>query len=692
MSIIDENRAGSPERLTEPRPQRGDSVNARDGRRAQSSVIGVVLIVALVVAGTTGVLVFGSDALGDVQDRASAGQAELAMSTVDSEVSEVALGYASARRVSLGGQGQATLDEDAGRITVERVGANATGPPLVNTTMGAIEYRAGGATVAYQGGGVWRGERGRTRMISPPEFHYRWGTGAGSDPTLTFPLVVLRGSASSSEALRFSDGPTRAAFPNASAGLENPLDAGSVRVTIRSDYYRAWADYFRTRTDADTVTVVDANRSVEVLLSVPTRGREVRNSIAARSPTVTVRGGATVDSYNSSEGTYAATRGENGSVYVGEDLVNAGSGTIYGDMRVDGDFEAGGGIDVEGELLVDGDADLSGGGVSVDEKVVAAGDLLLGGGGALDSPAVVGGRVVETGGGVTVNGDVRAGGDYLSADGSTLDGDAHVAGDFHPGNGQNIDGDVTAAGSFADAGVYPNVNGNVVENGPAPDLSDVSAARDLRPPDLRPIDRTIDARVATAAGSNDNAGSDAARIEAGNCGGADPACTLTNGTYYLDEMALSGGDSLTFDTSGGPIYLVVDGDVSTTGGSPVDVTGSNRVHVYAAGDYELRTDWTSVGDRGDQIWLYGTSGSTVTLQGGVDFYGVVYAPGNQDIAVRGGAEVYGGIVGGVSDVQGGTAVHYDTVLADQRPVLTDGGGAPVTFLHVSVNEIHVKDA
>ncbi|MFC7172405.1 hypothetical protein ACFQL0_01445 [Haloplanus litoreus] len=273
----------------------------------------------------------------------------------------------------------------------------------------------------------------------------------------------------------------------------------------------------------------------------------------------------------------------------------------------------------------------------------------------------------------------------------TIGADVHVGGDFYPANGQNIDGDVTAAGSFEDGAVYPNVDGNVVENGPRPNLGAVSAARELTPPDLRPIDDAVATKVAAAAGSNDNDGSDAARIEAGNCGGAHAACTLTNGTYHLDDLELSGGDSLTFDTTGGPVSVVVDGDVSTSGGSPVDVVGSNAVHVYATGDYEIRTDWTSVGDRGDQIWLYGTSSSTVTVRSGADFYGVIYAPGNQDISVRGGAEVYGGIVGGVSDVQGGTAVHYDTVLADQKPELTGGGGAPVTFLHVTVNEIRVED-
>ncbi|MFB6101788.1 MAG: hypothetical protein ABEJ73_04415 [Haloplanus sp.] len=660
---------------------------SRRESRGQSTVIGVVLIVALVVLGTTGVLMIGGNALRDIENQAQAEQAALAMSSVDAEGSEVALGYADARRVALGEGGTATLDESAGRITVEHVGANATGPPLVNTTLGAVEFRTGGTTVAYQGGGVWRASSGRSRMISPPEFHYRWGAGAGSDPTLTFPIVVLRGSASSTEALRFEDGPSRAAFPNASAGLTNPLSSGSIRVTIRSDYYRGWADYFETRTDAETVSVNDAERSVSVVLSVPTQGREIGDSIAARSPTVTVKGGATVDSYNSSLGPYPSSQGENGSVYVGEDLVNAGSGTIYGDMRVDGDFEAGGGIEVKGRLIADGDVDLTGGGVSVDDEIIADGDLRLGGGGHLDSPAVVAGRVVETGGGVTVDADVAAGGDYVSSSG-TINGDVHVGGDFSPANGQNINGNVTAHGEFKDGGVYPSVHGTVVEGGPEPNLRAVSVARDLRPPDLRAIDDTIGSKVAAAAASNDNNGSDAGRIEAGNCGSG---CTLTNGTYHLDDLTLSGGDSLTFDTSGGPVYVAVDGDVSTLGGSPVDVTGSNEVHVYATGDYDIQTDWTSVGERGDQIWLYGSSTSTVTVRSGANFYGVIYAPGNRDISVRGGAEVYGGLVGGVSDVQGGTAVHYDTVLADQKPALAGGGGAPVTFLHVTVNEIRVED-
>ncbi|WP_435068184.1 DUF7289 family protein [Haloplanus sp. C73] len=659
----------------------------RTARRGQSTVIGVVLILGLVVVGTAGVLVIGSNAIQGIRDEASASQAEVAMSTVDSEVSEVALGYANSREVALGGQEQATLDESAGRITIERAGANATGPPLVNTTMGALKYRTGGTTVAYQGGGVWRASpNGQARMISPPEFHYRWGTDAGDEPTLTFPLVVLRGPATSSDQLRFVDGPTNAAFPNASAGMQNPLGSGTVKVTIQSEYYRGWAEYFETRTDADTVTTDDANRTVEIVLSVPTRGREVEDSIASEAPTVRVRSGATVDSYNSSEGSYPMTKGENGSVYVGEDLSNSGSGTIKGDMRVDGDFEAGGGITVEGRLIVDGDADLRGGGVTVDDRIIADGDLILGGGDSLNSPATVSGDVVESGGGATIDADVVAGGDYRSSSG-TINGDVHIGGDFYPADGQNINGDLTIGGTFENGpDDYPNVNGDVDENAPAPDLSDVSAARDLRPPNLRPIDTTVQTRISTTAASNDNAGSDVDRIENGNC-----PCTLTNGTYYLDSLSPSG--TLTLDTTGGPIYLAVDGDV-VTDSENVEVVGSGKVHVYASGDYTISggSRWLSVGDRGDQIWLYGTSDSTVTITDGARFYGVVYAPGNEDITLDGGSRVYGGLIGQVSDVTSGSRLHYDTVLADQRPELTGGGGAPVTYLHVTVNEIHVEEA
>ncbi|MFB6123258.1 MAG: collagen-binding domain-containing protein [Haloferacaceae archaeon] len=654
--------------------------------RAQSNVIGVVLLLGLVIAGTTGVLVLGGSALSDMEGRMTVQQAELAMTNLDRKVSNVALGTTESGRVRLGGR-TAAVNGSAGTITVEQIGCSACPRSLASTDLGAVRYEQGETVVAYQGGGVWRKEGSYTRMVSPPEFHYRRGTTATGEPTLTFPLVVLRGDSSAST-LAFERADSREVFPDPSAGRENPLGSGSVRITIESDYYRGWAHYFESRTDAETVTVDGANRTVSVVLSIPGKSREVTDSIASRSPTVRVQGGATVDSYNSSLGSYAATRGSAGDVYVGEDLANAGGGTVYGDMHVDGDFDGGGGTEVTGQLVVDGDVTL-GGGVDVDGEIIADGDLYVSGGTQIDSPVAVSGRVVETGGGVHVTRDVVAGGDYASSSG-TIDGDVYVGGDFHPAWGQNIDGNLTTGGEYRNGTISPGVAGTVTEHAPPPDLSAVEPARNLKPPNLEPIDGTISGRVSAATASNDNTGSDAARVEAGNCGGGYSSCTLTNGTYHLDSLPLN-SDHLTFDTTGGPVYVAVDGDVSSTGGSTVDVVGPHEVHVYATGDYTLKSDWTSVDQRGDQVWLYGTSSSTVTITGGATVYGVVYAPGNQDIEVTGGAEVYGALVGGVSTVQGGTAVHYDTVLSDRKPRLLADSGPPVTYLHIRVNEVRVEE-
>ncbi|MFC6838036.1 DUF7289 family protein [Halomarina ordinaria] len=662
------------------------SVRGFDDGRGQSHVVGVVLLLGLTVIGVGSVLLLGGEVLTLLQDSADAEAAEVAMTTLDSRASDVVLGTSGGKRVELGGRGTTRVDEDAGAISIEYVGCETCPRELANTTLGAVEYTTGSTTVAYQGGGVWRTDGEHAEMVSPPEFHYQRTVTSSGDPTLTFPLAVVRGTASGGT-LQLSEGDATAVFPNETA--RNPLGAGSVRITIRSQYYEGWAAYFESRTTVESVDVDDDAETVELVLTIPNKSRNVTDGIASHRSDLRVQGGATVDSYDSSRGSYSETRGSNGSVYVGDDLRNAGGGTVRGDMRVAGDFDGGGGIDVTGDLITNGDVTLSGG-VGVDGEVVADGDFSISGGGKVTSPVSVGGDVVETGGGVAVEDDVVAGGDYYAKSGS-ISGDVHVGGDFHAANGQNLNGDVTVGGRFDDDGVNPNVNGRVTEGAAGPDLSRVAAASDLTPPELTPIDATIDGRLEAHAARNNNTGSDVERLEAGNCGGRFESCTLTAGTYHLDDLTLSGSDALTFDTSDGPIHLAVDGDVSSTGGSTVNTVGSDRVHVYAGGDYTIRTRWESVGERGDQLWLYGSSGSTVTVQGGATLYGVIYAPANEDVTVRGGSEVYGGIVGSTSTVQGGTAVHYDTVLADQRPDLLGGGTAPVTYLHISVNELHVSD-
>ncbi len=278
---------------------------------------------------------------------------------------------------------------------------------------------------------------------------------------------------------------------------------------------------------------------------------------------------------------------------------------------------------------------------------------------------------VYTKGGVDIYGDIIAGGG-LDWQGNTLDGEVYLG-----------DGFSAKKSNTPPSNVHPHYS--------SLDLSAVSEAADLVPPELTPIDPTITARIDAYSDSNDNAGTDAVDLANGQCTTANP-CTITAGTYYFDKLDLH-NTPVTFDTRDGPIRIATAGDVTSNGGNTdIDVIGSNRVHIYTGGDVTIKTTWDSEGSRGDQIWIYGSSSSTVDIKGTAEFYGVIYAPGNQDIQVAGSSNVYGALVGSVSKVAGNSAVHYDFVLKNQDPDLVGGGGVPLTYLHISHNEITVENA
>jgi hypothetical protein len=142
---------------------------------------------------------------------------------------------------------------------------NGSTETIVNSTFGSVYYENGDTRIAYQGGGVWRGAGNESRMLSPPEFHYR-----GS--TLTFPIISVNGSGGAagrtSAGIAVERRSTRV-FPNASkpdygnASYQNPIDTGNVTVTVHSDHYVAWANYFEDRTSG-AVTIDHENETATV--------------------------------------------------------------------------------------------------------------------------------------------------------------------------------------------------------------------------------------------------------------------------------------------------------------------------------------------------------------------------------------------------------------------------------------------
>ncbi|WP_372912722.1 hypothetical protein [Salinigranum sp.] len=275
-------------------------------RSAQSETVGVVLILAITIVGTTAVVALGSNAIGGTQSQSATTRAEHAMTLFDSQAATVGLGDSPVRRVSFGGdEGSYAVVPDAGRLTVTHVnfdgGANndaddvdnpgvswADGDDDVNLysgELGAVVYRNDETTIAYQGGGVWRTDgQGRATMVSPPEFHYRGAT-------LTLPVILVRGSGGAggaatakisrnAPAVREFPAPT-ATYPNGDP-YDNPSEKGRITITVESEYANAWGDYFEERTDgnitypaADTVRLELVSTGLTGGFTMPNEGSAI---------------------------------------------------------------------------------------------------------------------------------------------------------------------------------------------------------------------------------------------------------------------------------------------------------------------------------------------------------------------------------------------------------------------------------
>ena len=311
----------------------------RDAVRGQSEVLGVVLLLGITITGATAVVALGSTTLSDSQQRADVGKAEHAMTQLDSQASLVGHGEADSRHVAVPTEREATtrIDSEGGwmRLEIRNETSDAVEEEVMNETLGTVAYENGDTTIAYQGGGVWKQSGGGSTMVSPPEFHYR--ASAGSDyPTLTLPLIVVEGSGSFDGDLTIERGETVQHYPNGS--LPNPLTEGRVAVVVRSEYYRAWAEFFEERTGGQT-TIDHENETVTLELVSPVAKEAVTSAISVSSSDgdLHLRGtgseGAHVDSYSSSDGGYAEAPSSNGTIETSGVVRIQNHVTVEGDVR-----------------------------------------------------------------------------------------------------------------------------------------------------------------------------------------------------------------------------------------------------------------------------------------------------------------------------------------------------------------------
>jgi hypothetical protein len=244
--------------------------------RAQSSVLGIVLILGLTLTVTSGIVVLGSAVLEDSQRESQVDQAEQALTQFDSRAAQVALGESSSQTVRVGGtKGDYRVRPDAGHVTIKHLNYTGSENETIHEgSLGALVFSQGDTEIAYQGGGVWRRDDGGATMVSPPEFHYRRAT-------LTFPIVRVVGDGAASGGVTARAERTsqpRDIYPNASASYDttsdnylNPVENGTMLVTVESNYCRGWQQYFETRTAGNVTECQDGEVSAEIV-SIGTQG------------------------------------------------------------------------------------------------------------------------------------------------------------------------------------------------------------------------------------------------------------------------------------------------------------------------------------------------------------------------------------------------------------------------------------
>ncbi|MFC7166245.1 DUF7289 family protein [Halospeciosus flavus] len=214
--------------------------------RGQSEVIGTILLLSITILVVGVVVGVAGSALDQTRSTTEVQGVEQSLTLLDSRAALVALGKSSSQHVALGRvtNGHYTVNESAGWIEIRHL--NYTGDEsseserILRSNLGVVRYEAEGSDVslAYQGGGVWRGAGEGSVMLSPPEFHYR-------GETLTFPLIQVVGRDSASgpvEALVTERTvgqpvyPSAETYNNTSRTYRNPIQNGTLQITVHSKF------------------------------------------------------------------------------------------------------------------------------------------------------------------------------------------------------------------------------------------------------------------------------------------------------------------------------------------------------------------------------------------------------------------------------------------------------------------------
>lgn len=237
-----------------------------DGSRAQSEVLGFVLLVGLVLATSFTVVVVGSGALDDARSASESEDATMSFLAMQAQIADLDPSEETAHRLSFaeslsggaapapganvegGIQGAVVVDPSAGHIKI-----STDSNTVVDESLGTIEYVDGETELAYQGGAVFRSTSDSKASVAeaPPPFDVRTTSG---EQTISIPIRHLStgsGDAVSGTEFTFEADSSRfERLPEEVPRAATPIEGidGEMELTVRSDYYRAWGKHLEDTT------------------------------------------------------------------------------------------------------------------------------------------------------------------------------------------------------------------------------------------------------------------------------------------------------------------------------------------------------------------------------------------------------------------------------------------------------------
>jgi len=253
--------------------------------RAQSAVLGTVLVTVITVVAVTALLAAAGPAIEAAADdsRCAAVKTELAQINADSRRAALWAPATAHTDFDIPGGGVTRFDPAAGRVRLTVNAPDTSAERVYAATLGTLSYEADDCAVAVQAGGVWtRDQAGGDVLLTPPLTR--------REATLSVPLVRLRGDGEQTRVRRHATvqsdrGAIRAIRPNTTRHLQ---PGTVVTLAVESAYYEAWGAYFDEQLGG-TVSVDTATQTAAVRFVVPpTVPLEAPLSVAATRSETTV--------------------------------------------------------------------------------------------------------------------------------------------------------------------------------------------------------------------------------------------------------------------------------------------------------------------------------------------------------------------------------------------------------------------